>query len=99
MIAKSASVLAATVLLAMGPAVDAQAPPKPPKVASLGECRLAAGPVIPNCRVAYREFGRANAARTNTVLIPTWLLGRSDDLRPLLGADGLVDTTRHHVLV
>ena len=80
-------------------AVGAQATLPPPRVASLGECRLATGAVIPKCRVGYREFGPQNAARSNTVLIPTWLLGRSDDWPALLGADGFVDTTRYHVVV
>ena len=77
----------------------AQAPPAPPRVASLGECRLGTGAVIPNCRVAWREFGALNADRSNVVLIPTWLLGRSDDGVGLLGPDGFVDTTRFHVVI
>jgi homoserine O-acetyltransferase len=55
--------------------------------------------VIPDCRVAYRAFGALDATRSNTVLIGTWLLGRSDDWPALLGSDGLVDTTRYYVLV
>lgn len=77
----------------------AQATLPPPRIASLGECRLATGAVVPNCRVAYREFGQLNATRTNVVLIPTWLLGRSDDWPALLGADGFVDTTHYYVVV
>jgi len=72
-----------------------QAPsPPPPSIASLGTCRLMSGAIIQNCRIAYRTFGRLNAARSNAVLIPTWLLGRSEDWIPLLGATALVDTTR-----
>jgi homoserine O-acetyltransferase/O-succinyltransferase len=80
--------------------VSAHAQTLPPaRVAAVGECRLASGDVIHACRVAYREYGTLSAARTNTVLIATWLLGRSDDWPGLIGRDGFVDTTRFHVLI
>jgi homoserine O-acetyltransferase len=78
---------------------NARAQTPPPTVASLGTCRLESGASIPNCRVAYRVFGRLDASRSNAVLIPTWLLGRSEDWTALLGADGLVDTTRYAAIV
>ena len=87
------------VTLVSAAAVLAQAPLPAPRVAALGECRLASGATIPDCRIAYREFGTPNADRTNTVLLPTWLLGRSDDWLMLLGTDGLVDTARYFVVV
>lgn len=71
----------------------------PPTVASLGTCKLASGAVIPDCRVAYRAFGKLNAARTNAVLIPTWLLGRSDQWIGMLGPTKLVDTTQFYTIV
>jgi homoserine O-acetyltransferase len=76
----------------------AQAPP-PATVVSLGECRLRSGAVLPNCRVAYRAYGKPSAARDNVVLIPTWLLGRSEDYHSFLTTDPLVDTTRFYVIV
>lgn len=75
-----------------------QAPPSP-TVVLLGECRLSTGAVIPNCRVAYRAYGKLNAAHDNAVLIPTWLLGRSEDWHSLLTTEPLVDTTRFYVMV
>ncbi len=91
--------IVAVISMATRPVIHAQAMVPPPAIASLGDCPLATGGVIPNCRVAYREFGRQDRNRSNTVLIPTWLLGRSDDWIGLLGPDGFVDTTRFHVLV
>src|SRR6185312_17076692 len=93
---KSALLLAlvATLLL------SAEAAPQvAPKIAFLGSCSLSSGAVIPNCRLAYRMFGQINAARDNAVLIPTWLLGRSDEWVPLLGPDAILDTTKFHVVV
>jgi homoserine O-acetyltransferase len=53
------------------------------QVAELGSCPLSSGQVIQDCRVGYRVFGRLNASRSNVVIMPTWLNGRSDDLVPL----------------
>jgi homoserine O-acetyltransferase len=76
-----------------------QSPAAPPTIASLGTCRLTSGATIPDCRVAYRTFGKLNAARTNAVLIPTWLLGRSEQWIGLLGPDKYVDTTRFYTIL
>jgi homoserine O-acetyltransferase len=88
--------------LEIGKSAYGQAPPAPPPpatVASLGTCRLASGATIENCRVSYRTFGRLNPARTNAVVIPTWLLGRSEDWIGMVGPNGWVDTTRFFTVV
>src|SRR5215469_2712385 len=68
------------------------------KIAELGTCKLASGEVILDCRVGYRTFGTLNAERTNVVVMPTWLNGRSEDLVSLFGAEPapqrLVDTSK-----
>jgi homoserine O-acetyltransferase len=66
-------------------------------VAALGTCPLPSGGTIPDCRVAFRTFGRLTPARDNVVLIPTFFAGRSEDHRFMLGT--YVDTTRHHVVI
>jgi homoserine acetyltransferase len=94
--------ITALAALQIGKSAYGQAPPGPPPpaaVASLGTCRLVSGATIENCRIAYRAFGRLNAARTNAVLIPTWLLGRSEDWIGMLGENGWVDTTRFFTVV
>ncbi|HEX9083780.1 MAG TPA: alpha/beta fold hydrolase, partial [Gemmatimonadaceae bacterium] len=97
------SLLSALAALQFGNPAYGQGSPAPPTpratVASLGTCRLESGATIENCRIAYRTFGRLNAARTNGVLIPTWLLGRSEDWIGMLGANGWVDTTRFFTVV
>ncbi len=84
--------------VAVAATVVAQTAP-PARVVSLGECLLGTGAVLPNCRVAYRAYGSLNAAHDNVVLIPTWLLGRSEDWHSLLTTEPLVDTTRFYVIV
>jgi homoserine O-acetyltransferase len=88
--AQSLSILATSLLAQTAPA---------PKVVSLGTCRLSSGAELSNCRIAYRAYGKLTAARDNVVLIPTWLLGRSEDWNSLLNTEPLADTTRFYVIV
>src|ERR1700754_592235 len=68
------------------------------KFAELGTCKLASGEVILDCKVGYRTFGTLNAERTNVVVVPTWLNGRTEDMLSLFGAahgkSTLVDTSK-----
>ena len=97
--------LAGASFLAVAIAAAATLTPRPgaaqsadaPRVADLGTCRLASGATIPDCRVAYRAFGRLSAARDNVILVPTFFAGRSEDHRFMLGT--YVDTTRYHVVI
>src|SRR5437879_1732115 len=68
------------------------------KIAELGTCKLESGESILDCLVGYRTFGTLNDERTNVVVVPTWLNGRTEDMLSLFGAkagkDRLVDTSR-----
>jgi len=68
------------------------------KIAELGMCKLTSGTVILDCRVGYRTFGTLNTQRTNVVVVPTWLNGRTEDLLSLFsatqGKNWLVDTSK-----
>jgi homoserine O-acetyltransferase len=68
------------------------------KIADLGACQLSSGKTILNCKVGYRIFGTLNADRTNVVVMPSWLNGRSEDLVNLFGdkpaRSRVVDTTK-----
>lgn len=68
------------------------------KIAGLGECPLASGKVVLDCKVGYRTFGAMNADGSNVVVVPSWLSGRSEELIPFFGKKGtshrLVDTSR-----
>ena len=91
-------ILAAQLVITLATSLLAQTVP-PAKVVSLGTCRLSSGAVLPNCRIAYRAYGKLSAARDNVVLIPTWLLGRSEDWNSLLSGEPLADTSRFYVIV
>jgi homoserine O-acetyltransferase len=92
------AVAALLLILTSGPGWSQSPKEGEQQVAKLGTCRLASGQVILDCRVGYRTFGILNAQRTNVVIMPTWLNGRSEDLLPLIGATPsplrLIDTNR-----
>ncbi|MFB3827401.1 MAG: alpha/beta fold hydrolase [Bryobacteraceae bacterium] len=66
--------------------------------ASLGDLKLESGEVLRDCRIGYRTFGKLNAARSNSVLFPTWFTGRSGQLAASIGPGKLVDSSRYYVI-
>jgi homoserine O-acetyltransferase len=91
--------LSVIAMLLAGPAVERAAAQPAPVAADLGTCRLESGDSLPGCRVTYRVFGQMNERRSNIVLVPTWLAGRSEHWISLLGPAGLLDTSALHVVV
>lgn len=67
--------------------------------ADLGQCSLENGGVIEDCQLGYRTAGTLNANRSNAVLFPTWFTGTSEDLLDQIGPEGLVDSSRHYVVL
>ncbi len=94
--------VAVGVVLGSGAGMLAQGLPQDgvQRVAELGECPLASGKVILECRVGYRTFGTLAADGANAVVMPTWLNGRSEDMISLFGSKAggkwLVDTGRFY---
>ncbi len=67
--------------------------------AALSDCPLSSGQVIHDCSIGYRTFGRLNADKSNVVIMPTWLNGRSDDLVRLFLNSAGQDTAPRDYLV
>src|ERR1700722_18675769 len=67
--------------------------------AELGEFKLHSGEVIHNFRIGYRTRGKLNENRSNAVLWPTWLGGRSGDLLPFAKPGNVVDTEKYFVIL
>jgi homoserine O-acetyltransferase len=67
--------------------------------AELGDFKLQSGGVIQDFRLGYRTLGKLNANRSNAVLWPTWLGGKSEDLLKFLGPGKVVDTTNYFVIL
>ena len=67
--------------------------------AELGDFKLRAGGVIQDFRLGYRTLGKLNTERSNAILWPTWLGGKSEDLLKFLGPGKVVDTTSYFVIL
>jgi homoserine O-acetyltransferase len=67
--------------------------------AELGDFKLRNGGVIQEFRLGYRTLGKLNAARSNAILWPTWLGGKTKDLLKFLGPGNVVDTTKYFVIL
>ena len=67
--------------------------------AELGDLKIRGGGVIHDFRIGYRTLGKLNADRSNAILWPTWLGGRTEDLLPFVGPANVVDTGRYFVIL
>jgi homoserine O-acetyltransferase/O-succinyltransferase len=69
------------------------------KFGDLGDFKLESGAVIRDCRIGYHTLGKLNDDKSNAVLWPTWFTGSSEQLAPLVGPDGYVDSSRFFVIL
>lgn len=67
--------------------------------ATLGELKLESGAILHDFHIGYRTLGKLNADKTNAVLWPTWLGGRSQDLLEFVGPGKVVDTGKYFVVL
>ncbi len=67
--------------------------------AALGDLKLQGGGVIQAFRLGYRTLGTLNGEKSNAILWPTWLGGKSEDLLQFLGPGKVVDTTNYFVIL
>ena len=67
--------------------------------ANLGDLKLQSGAVIHDFRLGYRTFGKLNAAKSNAVLWPTWLGGKTQELVKFVGPASVVDSTKYFVIL
>jgi homoserine O-acetyltransferase/O-succinyltransferase len=67
--------------------------------AALGDLKLQSGSVIQDFRLGYRTLGKLNAEKSNAILWPSWLGGKSEDLLQFLGPGKVVDTASYFVVL
>jgi homoserine O-acetyltransferase len=83
------------------PAAHAQTSPAQgaQQFAAFGDLKLQSGSVIQDFHIGYRTLGKLNAEKSNAILWPSWLGGKSEDLLQFLGPGKVVDTTSYFVVL
>ncbi len=64
-----------------------------------GDVTLQSGTVLPAVRLAYRTYGRLNAARDNAIVFPTHYSGTHDSNAWLIGPGMALDPERYCIVV
>jgi homoserine O-acetyltransferase/O-succinyltransferase len=67
--------------------------------AQFGEFKLRDGTAVSDFRLGYRMLGKLNAQKSNAILWPSWLGGKSQDLLQFIGPDKVVDSTKYFVVL
>lgn len=65
----------------------------------LGRFTLACGVTLPSARLAYRTYGRLNAAKSNLVLYPTSYGAHDADIEWLIGEGRILDPERFFIVI
>lgn len=69
------------------------------EVLALGDVPLDSGDTLLDARLAYRTWGRLNAARDNCVVFPTYYTGSHDSNARMIGAGRALDPARWFIVV
>ena len=69
----------------------------PQQGGDVGPLELSGGHLA-ECSIGYRTYGVLNADKTNVVIFPTWLTGRTADLEAFIGPGKLVDSSHWYVV-
>lgn len=66
--------------------------------ASFGDFKLQSGKGIHDFRIGYRTLGTLNAGKSNALLFPTWLGGRTEDLLQFAKPGQWLDSTKYFIV-
>jgi homoserine acetyltransferase len=61
------------------------------EIFKLGNVRLQRGGRLPDCKLAYKTFGKMSAAKDNVIVYPTWYSGQHPDNEWLIGPGMALD--------
>lgn len=75
-----------------------QHPNSEQQFANFGDLKLRSGAAIHEFRLGYRTAGNLNEEKSNAILWPSWLGGKSEDLVQYAAPKNVVDTDRYFVI-
>lgn len=61
--------------------------------------QLQCGAVLTEAQLVYQAYGRLNSDRSNVILYPTSYGAQHSDIEWLIGADGILDSTRWFIII
>jgi hypothetical protein len=69
------------------------------EIFKLGNVRLQRGGTLPDCKLAYKAFGKISAAKDNVILYPTWYSGQHYDNEWLIGSGMALDPEKYFIII
>jgi hypothetical protein len=65
----------------------------------LGDVRLQRGATLRGCKLAYKTFGKLNAAKDNAIVYPTWYSGQHYENEWLVGSGMALDPANYFIII
>jgi homoserine O-acetyltransferase len=69
------------------------------QIFDLGNVRLQRGATLRDCKLAYKTFGKLNAAKDNVIVYPTWYSGQHYDNEWLIGPGMALDPEKYFIII
>ncbi|HTJ27119.1 MAG TPA: alpha/beta fold hydrolase [Candidatus Limnocylindria bacterium] len=69
------------------------------QIFELGDVRLQHGATLRGCKLAYKTFGKLNAAKDNVIVYPTWYSGQHYDNEWLVGPGRALDPDEYFIII
>jgi len=69
------------------------------EIYELGDVLLQSGDILPNAFLAYKTYGKLNAAKDNVIVYPTWFAGQHSDNEWLIGSDKALDPDKYFIII
>jgi len=73
--------------------------PQDYEIYDLGDVRLQRGATLRDCKLAYKTFGKLNAAKDNVIVYPTWYSGQHYDNEWLVGPGMALDPDKYFIII
>jgi len=71
----------------------------PYEIFKAGDVQLQSGAIIHDCKLAYKTYGKLNAAKDNVIVYPTWYSGNHEDNEWLIGENMGLNPSKWFIVV